>query len=613
MLIFTLLLISIGTASASQVTKNTNSSSLISNHTNIISGNVTKCSDGSPFNGVNVTVHSNNGKYIVNTKSNSKGYYYLKFIGNSLSYKVSASYPGHVTSIKTVTVQRSSKTSIYSGQANFRLGPMPSITITAPSSQLLNQTFNFSLTFNNTGNDTGFGPMVQLILPSQIKLNNATFLGSLVTVSSPLIFPSSGVLIDPLTGLSVTGTPGYTFYTLQYPLGSFTKGQPSAVIDINALLLGNSTLGNPLNITAYPVFRFGANATGNIPLRGNPDIAQVTPTVIKLTKTSSVREQETATGRNYPLTYTLNVDVATGQTVKNVVVTDVIPKNLQFVKVISYDGGTPILIPSTISPGGILSIYLGNITGILGTDRTITYQVFAPKFDNSSQSVIDPVTGNPVNGTNSANVTGVYNTTNVSSSANYTVNLKAFAVQKSVDDITNPSAPKPTDILKYTVNFQVSDYFALKNMVINDDLGDGQKFLTDSSHNPTLTLNLPNIGLINLYVDLTDPSEFQMVHDSATGITHLFFNISQILINNNYTAVIEGGNYTGSDYGATQGYIKFWSRININYENPNKPIVSKDSVKNNVTGSAQLVNSNNNISDSSQSMVTIVSPTASRG
>ena len=39
-----------------------------------------------------------------------------------------------------------------------------------------------------------------------------------------------------------------------------------------------------MNITAYPVFRFGANATGTILLRGNPDTAQVTPTVIKLTK-----------------------------------------------------------------------------------------------------------------------------------------------------------------------------------------------------------------------------------------------------------------------------------------------------------------------------------------
>ena len=280
-------------------------------------GNVTRCDNGKVFPGVTVTVNSVNGTVIAKTITNLQGSYVLTFTGKTLNYNVTASYPGHVPSTKNVTVQNNPQTNNatlqYIGFANFQLGPMPSLTITSPSTQLLNQSFNFNLNFNNTGNVTGFGPMVQLILPSQIKLNSATFLGAPVTVSSPLIFPTSGVLIDPLTGLTVTGTPGYSFYTLIYPLGSFTMGQPTAVIDVNALLLSNSTLGLPLEHNRISSVQVWCKCNRDIPLRGAEVTTTVTPTVINLTKTSNAHEQETATGRNYPITYTLTVDVAAWQ------------------------------------------------------------------------------------------------------------------------------------------------------------------------------------------------------------------------------------------------------------------------------------------------------------
>ena len=597
---------------------NQNLNSGINKNNTKITGNITRCNNGNPFQGVTVTVKSLNGTILGKTLSGVNGSYVLLFSGKSLSYKVTASYPGHVTSTKIVKVQSpiaatKNLTIKYYGYANFQLGPMPSLTITGPATQLLNQNFNFNLNFNNTGNETGFGPMVQLILPSNIQLNSASFLGSPVTISSPQTFPVSGVLTDPLTGLTVTGTPGYTFYTLQYPLGSFTKGQPTAVINVNALLLANSTLGIPLNITGYPVFRVGANETGTIPLRGDPYTTTVTPTVIKLTKSSNAHEQETVTGRNYPITYTLTVDVADGRTVNNVILTDIIPNNLQFIGVTSYGGGTAITLPSTITPGGVLSINLFNITGILGTDRIITYQVFAPRLDNSTNPVIDPLTGLPITTTNTANVTGIYNGTNVSSSANYNLNLKSLAIQKGVVDETHPSAPQPTDILHYTVNLQISDYFSIKELVIRDTLGDGQTFLTNLAHNPTLSLQLPNIGLVNLIFNLSDPSEFQMFHNSTSGVTYLMFNISQLLINNGYTGILEGGNYTGTNYGATIGALNFWSQIDVNYENPaNHPIVSRDTINNAVTADSKLVNSDNIVSDSSSSQVVIVSPSAGK-
>ena len=612
--------------SLSNYTNNSNTPDQSSNSSfsptssNIISGNVTTCTNGSPFPGVTLTLTSNNGSTLAQTTTDSTGHYELNFTSSEGTFYVTASYPGHMTLRKLITTELSSNPSdlnLY-GWANFQLGPEPALSIDAPGEQFLNESFNFTLTFNNNGNETGFGPTVQLILPPEIEFNSANFLGAPVSVTFVGTFPLSGTLIDPLSGLTVTGNPGYSLYILEYPLGSFTTGQPSAVLEINALLRGNSTLGLPLNITAYPVFRFGANETGTTPIRGNETTTQVTPTVIKIIKnTVAPHEDETATGSNYPWDYTLTVDVANGQTVTDVNVKDLLPGNLQFVQVIDVDGGSPVQEPSTTTPGGLLWIHFNSITGVLGSDRTIIYQVYAPKFDNNSQYVLDPNTGAWVNATNNASVTGNYTNIDVSSADNYTLTLKPLAIQKSVDDeSTDPIRPKPTDILRYTLNFQVSDYFSINNLVLYDILGDGQSFLNSLTYNPRLNLHIPGIDISNLFVNLTNPNQFYYYHNSTTGITYLVFNITQLLIDNGYSGIVEGGNYTGTNYEATTGNLTFWARINEYYEGVKPPtlhpIVSNDPINNAVIADAVLTHNNSQVEDSSGSQVIIVAPTPSK-
>ncbi|EKF85388.1 isopeptide-forming domain-containing fimbrial protein, partial [Methanobacterium formicicum] len=617
----------ISETSLSNYTNNSNNPDQSSNSSfsptssNIIRGNVTKCTDGSPFPGVTLTLTSTNGSTLAQTTTDATGHYELKFTSSEGTFYVTASYPGHMTLRKLVTTELSSNPSdmnLY-GWANFQLGPEPTLSIDAPGEQFLNESFNFTLTFNNNGNETGFGPTVQLILPPEIEFKSANFLGAPVSVTSIGTFPISGTLIDPLSGLTVTGTPGYSLYILEYPLGSFTTGQPSAVLEINAFLRGNSTLGLPLNITAYPVFRFGANETGTTPIQGNETTTQVTPTVIKIIKnTVAPHEDETATGSNYPWDYTLTVDVANGQTVTDVNVKDLLPGNLQFVQVVDADGGSPLQEPPTTTPGGLLWIHFNSITGVLGSDRTIIYRVYAPKFDNNSQYVLDPDTGAwAYNATNTASVTGNYTNINVSSADNYTLILKPLAIQKSVVDVsTDPIQPKPTDILNYTLNFQVSDYFSINNLILYDVLGDGQSFLNTSTYNPRLNLHLPGIDINNLFVNLTNPNQFYYYHNSTTGITYLVFNITQLLIDNGYSGIVEGGNYTGTNFGATTGNLTFWARINEYYEGVSPPtphsIVSNDVINNAVVTDAVLTQNGRQIEDSSGSQVIIVAPTPAK-
>ncbi|MDJ0688388.1 MAG: hypothetical protein QNJ41_07750 [Xenococcaceae cyanobacterium MO_188.B32] len=63
---------------------------------------------------------------------------------------------------------------------------------------------------------------------------------------------------------------------------------------------------------------------------------------------------------------------------------------------------------------------------------------------------------------------------------------RSIAIQKTVANITD-SSNSPGDILEYTLEFQVSDYFAFQNIDIIDTFSDGQRF--NNSFTPTLTVS----------------------------------------------------------------------------------------------------------------------------
>jgi conserved repeat domain len=86
----------------------------------VISGKVLKCSDGTPFSGVTVTV-SKGGTKLANTTTSSDGTYTLSFFSSDAVFNVTASYPGHFPSSQEVNVTSSSNNISY-GSADFQLG-----------------------------------------------------------------------------------------------------------------------------------------------------------------------------------------------------------------------------------------------------------------------------------------------------------------------------------------------------------------------------------------------------------------------------------------------------------------------------------------------------------
>ena len=159
----------------------------------------------------------------------------------------------------------------------------------------------------------------------------------------------------------------------------YTAEQPAVPVKVNATWLvdGFDNYADPdngLTIKAHGGFMFGETplddwCCGDTAIlqpstddgTGWPN-ATVVPRVMTVSKSyngPSNKEDETATGPNYPRSYTLLVDIANGETISNLTVTDDLPETVQFISVVSsepYNVGASTL-PSTATPGGNLVLF----------------------------------------------------------------------------------------------------------------------------------------------------------------------------------------------------------------------------------------------------------------
>jgi uncharacterized repeat protein (TIGR01451 family)/fimbrial isopeptide formation D2 family protein len=405
--------------------------------------------------------------------------------------------------------------------------PTPTATLTAPASPLIGETLTLPVTFDNTGSATGYGPFVDLVLPAPgadgagaatddgITFVSATYLGAPVT-SVVLTFDGAGNATHPYARTSagapvvVTGIPGYQLVVLQLPFGSFTPSQPAATVQVTAALSNLADAGTALNLRARGGFQYGTDPLDNPPsdpstLGAFTANQPVTPAVWRMTKTYIGPEDETASGPNFPRQYRIDVDIATGQTVTALDLTDVLPGNLQFLAVVStlVNGGaaatTAVATPSTATPGGTLTRRFASVTGTAGTqDASLVFSYFVPRAALGGGAVIDPTSGDDAVAIDDARSQGNWTPidgrdgptflVNDATAIDHTLAPKSTAIQKSVAIAvdTGGAGPTPGDTLEYTLQIQVSDFFALRNLVVTDVLSDGQRRLAGFA--PTLAI-----------------------------------------------------------------------------------------------------------------------------
>ena len=419
------------------------------------------------------------------------------------------------------------------------LAPVASVGLSVPANVMVGENFTFTASFSNTSGtatDVGYGPFIDVVLPTNgadgngnqnlpldgISFISASYLGNAV-VSTVLTFPGSGAVntcvdhpyaVAPTTGaaLQVCGVPGDTLVVLQLPFGSFVPGQPAVDVTITASLSNLADVNTALNIRARGGYQYGATPLSDwccspfdTTILSNPSTnsttwspSPVTPRLFTVTKTYNGPEDETATGPNFPREYTVTVDIADGQTLTNLDVADTLPNNMQFV---AFVGSTPassaINTPSTATPGGTLTRRFASVTGTSATaDATMTFSFYIPRLNAGATAVINAATGAPATSVNEAQAAGNWTPVDTRDTATpvigvctspcHTLTDRSIATQKSVATITDtsPTGTSPGDTLEYTLDFQISDFFAFDNVVLTDVLSDGQRL--DLSFTPTL-------------------------------------------------------------------------------------------------------------------------------
>lgn len=446
--------------------------------------------------------------------------------------------------------------------------PVPNVTLDVPDEVLIGDTFKFKVTFDNTGPVAGYGPFVDVIMPTggvdytdpTGPCDGITFLsaemigvngGPVPLTAYPLVAPpcspnpSAPVCASQThpyaaNGINTILVPGSSqLVTIELPFGSFQPNQPPIVVQITAKVSKLADVNGQLNIFARGGFRFGTDASNNfgfdppvLSLGGVAgctvwnDSAPVTPVLFtfkvedplsanpgpcydgadnghdnltdskdpdcKHAKTYIGPEDETATGPNYPRQYKIILDIAAGQTVSNLTIQDCLPNNVVFTGIVSTQT-VPAPNPVPPQPGPLnnncLSFtYPNPITGTSATtDVVIVFEFYVPELDANGQPVLDPATcANALspNDVKASVASGDWTpvdprdpataVTNDPPGVDHLLTDKHLAMQKSVKVVGNPNGPIPGDVLQYTLDFQISDFFTMGNLEINDFLSDGQ-------------------------------------------------------------------------------------------------------------------------------------------
>ncbi len=473
---------------------------------------------------------------------------------------------------------------LFAGAQPARAVGVPTAGISAPAEVFIGESFDFTVSFDNTGDTTGFGPFIDLVIPRTgvdgddgIIFNSATYLGSPVILQQ-ITFDADGCVDHPYAEdtnnlpLTVCGTPDDTLVVIRLPFGSFTPNQPTAEVTINATLSDLADLNLPLTMRARAGFQFGFDALDNPccdPSVINPAsptsstwnaTAAVTPILYTLTKTYLGPEDETATGPNFPRQYAISVDVAAGQTVTNLDLTDILPNSLQFVQVDSTTvNGAPVATtavatPSTTVPGGTLTRRFASVTGTAGADdATMLFTFFVPRLDALGTTIIDPLSGNDATSLNNADASASWDpldprdpivTVTVDAvGPEHTLTDKSIAIQKGVANLTD-SNNTPEDVLEYRLAIQISDFFAFEDIVVVDTFSDGQRF--DAGFTPTLEVNghsftLPVAAFNGVNYSVALNADNNPATPATDGSTTVTFRLSSELITRGQNGDMVGG------------------------------------------------------------------------
>jgi LPXTG-site transpeptidase (sortase) family protein len=458
----------------------------------------------------------------------------------------------------------------------------PVVTLSGLGDAMIGSAISFTVTFDNNDpeNEPGYGPFIEFELPTVgVDGNDGLTFVSASYLSSPIpaqdlfvsTFDAGGNAVHPLVRdvsgayINVTGTAGDQLVVIRLPFGSFTKDQPPAPVRVTVQMSNLADLGMPLTVRARGGYQYGWSPLDDwccdliVPTLSGYASGSVNPTVMTLAKTYTGpgnTSAETATGPNFTRQYTVSVSIAPGQETRiaNLTITDRLDNNVQYVPTAT---GVPVagftLIDQPVSgaaqnpPNNDLIVRWASLPAGTTTAST-SFSFFVPRDLASPPGgrVIDASTGNTASTCNNAAVTGTWTPldprdlpasvqTIDPGGCEHTLTDRSIATQKGVS-YSGTLAPGTT--LVYTIQVQVSDFFAFDGLSLTDLISDGQHF--DAGFTPTMSVagngfSLGAAAMTNYTVvsnkDLSDgppppPPLFPPENPATDGTTSVTFNIS---------------------------------------------------------------------------------------
>jgi hypothetical protein len=228
-----------------------------------------------------------------------------------------------------------------------------------------------------------------------------------------------------------------------------------------------------------------ASPTGTVPTTATLTTTSITPILYTLSKSVAAPDNETATGPNYPRTWSINSAIAPGQTLTNFFITDALPNNIVIVPgsiVLTPLTGTIVIAPTTGVPANGNQIVAQWPSAPRGEPTANLIPVLCVQRRRERQSGAATHNRRVRSSSNSASSTAGWTANGGALPARprrrVRINDRSLAVQKSVA-ASNPILSSGT-LLTYSLNFQISDYFSMNNIVITDTLDNAQDWTPGS-------------------------------------------------------------------------------------------------------------------------------------
>ena len=511
-----------------------------------------------------------------------------------------------------------------------------SVAAGASTDDFIGATATLDVSFSNgSASEPGYAPFIDLVLPATadgVVFSGATYLGSAVEAQS-VTFDAAGEATHPFlknpdgTPVILSGPPGATLVALTLPFGSFTPGQTPADIAVNLAVSPSALLDLPLDVAATGGFAFGNSPLGvsaaNPVIIGAQTDLNVVPKIVILKTVYIGPEQETATGPSYPRDWDSVATIAPGQTLTGLVLTQTLPDGAVFLP-----GGSTLLYGAGVTPGTITYDALTNtVTGTFadpvtggapGTTPTLQAAFYVTQGYTAGAPILDPSTGSFAPLTDSSTLAANWQSSNPGNPATVsagpvpdTITAKSIAIQNGVTDLTHgASAYQAGDTLQYSLDGQVSNYFDVNDLVIQDKLGDGQTF--DAGFTPTITIAAQGQ---TLFSGAVAANEFTVSGKAADGTSLVTFDVSQILTDNGQAGDLNGGTAAAPNPATVD--IALQTTIDPDYVATPAPSVSPlvdqgDTVGDSITFSGEVAATGAPISDGSHAAITLPTNTVSK-